>query len=576
MTLTLDTRPRDVQFSPIDLDTYVVRSRTWDRLKFEIEYGLQHGTTANSYLIKGDKIALLDPPGESFTEIYLTKLEQEIDLNHLDYVIFGHINSNRLATLKRLLEKAHQVTLVCSKPGANTLKMAFPEQDLDILVVRSEDTLDLGQGHQLKFITVPTPRWPDQICTYDEATKILYSDKLFSVHLCSDSLWDENWKQLDDDRRYYFDCLHAAQSRQVEGALDKLKPYPAKCYAPAHGPLVRYSLSRFIYDYRYWCQQQKTQPQQVVLLYASAYGNTTILAQAITQGLLESEVAVECINCELAEPSEILKAIKACDGFLIGSPTLAGHPPTQIQTALGIVLSAAAKTKLAGVFGSYGWSGEAIDLVESKLKDANYRLGCPTIRVRFSPTEESLQVAKEAGVQFAQALKKNKKLRLARQGVPEAQIDRTEQAVSRIIGSLCVVTTHQEGHHSGILTSWVSQASFNPPGLILAVSASQNVEALIQPNSQFILNILKEGRNLRRHFSYCAISGDNPFADLNTSTAENGCFILTEALSYLECLVQNQIQCGDRWLIYATVEQGKVLDAEGVTAMGHRKSASHY
>ncbi|AFY48521.1 putative flavoprotein [Nostoc sp. PCC 7524] len=576
MTISTPIRPRDVQVAEIGQNTLVLRSRTWERLKFEVEYSRQRGTTANSYLIQADKIALIDPPGESFTTIYLDQLAQNLDLTRLDYIILGHVNPNRSATLKELLAQAPQVTLICSRPAANVLKATFPEWESRIQAVRWEDSLDLGQGHRLNFITVPTPRWPDGLCTYDTATKILYTDKFFGAHICEDTLFDEDWKQLDGERRYYFDCLHAPQAKQVEVALDKLAGLGARFYAPAHGPVIRYSLSRFTHDYRQWCQAQKSQDLSVALLYASAYGNTATVANAIAQGLIENGINVESINCELADPTEITRIIEASDGFIIGSPTLGGHAPTQIQTALGIVLSTAAKTKLAGVFGSYGWSGEAIDLIESKLKDANYRLGFETIRVRFSPTPETLQECQTAGANFAQTLKKTKKLRNTRQAVTESQIDRTEQAVGRIIGSLCVVTTRDQDTHKGILTSWISQATFNPPGIMLAVAQEQNADLMRHPGDRFVLNILKEGRNVRRYFSRQSTLGDNPFANLGTKTAENGCLILTEALAYLECTVKNQLQCGDRWLIYAVVDQGEVLENEGVTAIEHRKSGSYF
>jgi flavorubredoxin/flavin reductase (DIM6/NTAB) family NADH-FMN oxidoreductase RutF len=574
-TLTT-SRSRDVQVAEIGKNTLILRSRTWERLKFEVEYSRQRGTTANSYLIQADKKALIDPPGESFTDIYLEQLAQHLDFKTLDYIILGHVNPNRRATLKALLSLAPQVTLICSRPAANALKTAFPEWESHVQVVRSEDTLDLGQGHDLSFITVPTPRWADGLSTYDPATKILYTDKFFGAHICEDTLFDEDWKALDAERRYYFECLHAPQAKQVEVALEKFSVFPAKCYAPAHGPVIRYSLSRFTYDYRQWCQGQKSQELTVALLYASAYGNTAIVANAIAQGLIQNGVNVESINCELAESAEITRIVEACDGLIIGSPTLGGHAPTQIQTALGIILSTAAKTKLAGVFGSYGWSGEAIDLLENKLKDANYRLGFETIRVRFSPTPEILRQCQLAGATFAQNLKKTKKLRTPRQVVTEANVDRTAQAVGRIIGSLCVVTTRDDETHKGFLTSWISQATFNPPGIMIAIAQEQNAHLLHHPGDQFVLNILKEGRNVRRYFSRHSTSGDNPFANLATQTSVNGCLILTEALAYLECTVKNQIQCGDRWLIYAEINQGEVLEHEGVTAIEHRKSGSYF
>lgn len=569
-------RKRDVQVAEIGKNTLILRSRTWDRLKFEVEYSRQKGTTANSYLIQADKKALIDPPGESFTDIYLQELGQHLDFSTLDYIVLGHVNPNRRATLQVLLSQVPQVTLICSRPGANALKAAFPEWESRIQAVRSEDTLDLGQGHHLTFVSVPTPRWPDGLCTYDSATKILYTDKFFGAHICEDTLFDEDWKTLDAERRYYFECLHAPQAKQVEVALEKFSVFPAKSYAPAHGPVVRYSLSRFTYDYRQWCQGQKSQELSVALLYASAYGNTAVLANAIAQGLIENGVNVESINCELADTAEITRIVEASDGFIIGSPTLGGHAPTQIQTALGIILATAAKTKLAGVFGSYGWSGEAIDLLESKLKDANYRLGFESIRVRFTPTPEIIQQCQQAGATFAQNLKKTKKLRTTRQVVTETHVDRTEQAVGRIIGSLCVVTTRDEDTHKGVLTSWVSQATFNPPGIMIAIADEQNADLICHPGDKFVLNILKEGRNVRRYFARQSTLGDNPFINLSTKTSVNGCLILTEALSYLECTVQNQIKCGDRWLIYAAVDNGEVLENEGLTALEYRKSGSYY
>ncbi|MDB9340960.1 MULTISPECIES: diflavin flavoprotein [Cyanophyceae] len=576
MTVVTFSRPRDVQVANIGEQTLMLRSRTWERLKFEIEYSRQKGTTANSYLIQADKKALIDPPGESFTAIYLEQLAQHLDFISLDYIILGHVNPNRRVTLEKLLSLAPQATLICSRPAANALKTDFPEWESRIQAVRFEDTLDLGQGHHLTFITVPTPRWPDGLCTYDPVTQILYTDKFFGAHICEDTLFDEDWKTLDAERHYYFDCLHAPQAKQVEATLDKLAVLGARCYAPGHGPVVRYSLSRFTYDYRQWCQAQKSQDLSVALLYTSAYGSTAILANAIAQGLIENGVNVESINCELADPADITRIIDASDGFIIGSPTLGGHAPTQIQTALGIILSTAAKTKLAGVFGSYGWSGEAIDLIEGKLKDANYRLGFETIRVRFSPTQEILEQCQAAGATFAQTLKKTKKLRTPRQVVPEAKIDRTEQAVGRIIGSLCVVTTRDLESHKGILTSWVSQATFNPPGIMIAVAQDQNADLMRQPGDRFVLNILKEDRNLRRYFFRQSTLGENPFTNLETKTADNGCLVLTEALAYLECTVTNLLECGDRCLIYAVVEQGEVLENDGVTAVEHRKSGSQY
>ncbi|MBW4556823.1 MAG: diflavin flavoprotein [Trichormus sp. ATA11-4-KO1] len=572
MTFSVN-KPRDVQIIPIGTETTVLRSRSWSRLRFEIEYALAKGTTANSYLIKGDKIALIDPPGETFTQIYLEALQQRLDLKTIDYVIIGHVNPNRAATIKALLELAPQITFVCSNPGAINLRGTLENPDLPIMVMRGEETLDLGKGHDLAFIPTPNPRYADELCTYDPQTEILYSDKLFGAHICGDQVFDEGWETINEDRRYYFDCLIAPHARQVETALDKLADLPIRMYATGHGPIVRYGLIELTKAYRQWIQQQAAADLTVILIYASAYGNTATLAQAIARGITKAGVAVESINCEFTEPEEIRTAVEKADGFIIGSPTLGGHAPTPVQTALGIVLSTATNNKLAGVFGSFGWSGEAVDLIENKLKDAGYRFGFDAIRVKFKPDDTTLQLCEQAGTDFAQALKKSKKVR-----VPSQPATNVEQAVGRIVGSLCVVTAKQGDISSAMLASWVSQASFNPPGLTVAVAKDRALELLMHSGNKFVLNILQEGNHLglMKHFLKPFGPGQDRFANVTTAETENGSPILTDALAYLECSVQTRMESGDHWLVYATVESGKVLNPDGVTAVHQRKTGSHY
>ena len=571
-----NTKPRDVQVAPIGADTKIFRSRTWDRLKFEVEYSLQKGTTANSYIIGGNKIAIIDTPGESFTKNYLESLQHRLNIADLEYVVIQHFNANRGETLKALLALAPQAKFVCSNPAAIALREYFKEEQLNIIVVRGEETLDLGKGHQLQFIATPTPRWPDGLLTYDPLSKILFADKFFGAHVCGDQIFDEGWAIYSEDRRFYYDSLHAAQPKQVLSALDKIADLDVKFYAPAHGPLVRYGMTELTGLYRQWSEKQKSQDLKVALLYASAYGNTATLAQAIAKGLTKSGVAVESINCEVSSTSEIQDILEKCDGFIIGSPTLGGHAPTQIQTALGIILNTVPTNKLAGVFGSFGWSGEAIDMLESKLKNTGYKFGFEPIRVKFKPTDVILQQVKEAAIDFAQTLKKSQKRRAPRPSVTASGSDRTAQAVGRLVNSLCVVAAKRGDVTSGMLASWVSQATFNPPGVTVAVAKDRALESLTYSGDKFVLNILAEGTQLHKHFMKRFDPGEDRFANLDTQEAENGCLILSGALAYLECTIKNRMECGDHWIVYAVAEQGQVLNSESVTAVHFRKTGSYY
>ena len=573
-------RQRDVQVAEIGAETLVLRSRTWDRLKFEIEYARQKGTTANSYLIQAQEVALLDPPGESFTEVFLDELQDLQYYQRLYYIILSHVNPNRLVTLEKLLEVATYSTLVCSNPAAKTLKASLPEKYHDkIRTVRDGDTLDLGDGHELKFAFVPTPRWPDMLCTYDPASRIAYTDKLFGTHICGEEVFDERWRSFAEDRRYYFDSIHAAQALQAESAIDEVAEFPAKIYAPAHGPMVRNSLSRLKMDYRQWCEEQQSLDVNVAVLYTSAYGNTAAVGQAIAKGITDAGASAETINCEFTSAETIRQVIERSDGFIVGSPTLAGHAPTQIQTALGVIISTAEKTKLGGAFGSFGWSGEAVDMLENKIQDAGYQLGMETIRVKFKPTDEVLGQCEDAGEQFVAAVQKAKKKAVTpRQMAVEGKSDRTSQAVGRVTCALCVLSAKlKNGRNLGLMTSWVSQAAFSPPAITVSVPKEGFPETLEEPGASFIINVLAQGStSLQRHFQKAPKPGVDRFEGIDYDEANNGHPYLKEALSYLECEVKERMECGDHWLLYATTPAGTVLESSGVTALNHRKSGDQY
>ncbi|PZO40681.1 MAG: flavin oxidoreductase [Pseudanabaena frigida] len=565
----IKSKPRDVQVIYIADDTFALRSRSWNRLRFEIEYALEKGTTANSFLIQGKLQALIDPPGGTFKDIYIQELRKRINILDISYVILGHVNQNRIETLKALLEINSRLTFVCTNPGAIALRQSLGE-NLKIQVVRGEEVLDLGKGHILKFIPTSTPRHPDELCTYDPKTQILYTDKFFGAHVCGNQVFDEGWSQMLGDRRYYFDSTMANQVRQVEAALDKIADIPVTFYAPGHGPMLRYGLHELVNLYQQWSEAQKQQNISVALLFASAYGNTTTIANALARGITKAGVAVELINCESAEPEEIKAAIEKSSGFLIGSPTLGGHLPTQVQTALGIVLSTATKSYQAGVFGSYGWSGEAVDIIAGKLKDAGYTLAFEPIRIKFTPTEATLQICEETGTDFAQNLKRAKKVRTTLN--PGSTV---EQAVGRIVGSLCVLTVKRGEISTAMLASWVSQATFNPPGLTIAVAKDRAIESYLYEGDRFVLNILEQGKQLRKHFMKKFAPGEDRFTDVQVEPTEGG-LILPDGLAYLECRVAQRMECGDHWIVYAIVENGRLLQSNGLTAIHHRKTASNY
>lgn len=156
-------------------------------------------------------------------------------------------------------------------------------------------------------------------------------------------------------------------------------------------------------------------------------------------------------------------------------------------------------------------------------------------------------------------------------------MDRTEQAMNRVVGSLCVLTTLPKGVFTLPKRQrfWCRRSP--KPRLIPGITVSlpqEWAESLCLVGDRFVLNILKEGSPLVRQFQQAQRLGEQQLATLGLKSAESGAPILLDALAYLECTVESRMNCGNHWLIYAVVESGELLQSSGLTAIQHRKTSS--
>lgn len=182
-------------------DTTVMRSLDWDRDRFDIEFGLQNGTTYNSYLVRGDKVALIDTSHEKFRELYLSLLQGEIDPAEIDYLIVSHTEPDHSGLVKDVLALAPQAVVVGAKIAISFLE-EFVNESINSKIVKNGDQIDIGQGHVLEFLNAPNLHWPDTIFTYDHKTQILYTCDAFGSHFCTDDTFDKDLEALSPDYRF--------------------------------------------------------------------------------------------------------------------------------------------------------------------------------------------------------------------------------------------------------------------------------------------------------------------------------------------------------------------------------------
>ena len=615
----------DVTAAEIAPGVSLVRGRAGDSFKFEIEYNLKRGTTENAYVVDGEgegtapRKVLVDVPDRAFVAAFVEMLgAADVDVVAKGgsgiAIVLTHIDPKRCQTLEGVLTAlrnagapAGSVRVLCSPAALRTVEESLHAEALELCVlesVKTGDELDLGGGRALQFYAAATPRWPDLMCVRETQSGTLFSSKFFSAHVATDAPTDDGLAAFDEfgeDWRHYFDCMLAPAARQTKAALQRLglcassegaegESAAAKIVtiAPMHGPVVHAGLAELVRDYGKWAERRAADALRgrVAVLYASAYGNTSSLAQAIARGAIKTGVGVESLNCEFMSSTEVAAAVSECDAFAIGSPTIGGHMPTPVKEALGAILSdPTTREKPCGVFGSFGWSGEAVDELERRLRDGGYKLAFDPIRVKFTPADKDLQVCEESGTDMGQAVRK-RRIRQDRQQVlsqrqSAANVGDVERAMGRVVGSLCVLTTKSKdgGATSGMLASWVSQATFVPPGLTVAVKKDRAVEAFCTKGQDFALNVLSEEHAMEyiKAMSKPFAPGEDRFAAIEgTTEAANGCVVLPKAASVVECKVVKRMEAGDHWVVYATVTDGKVLQPNALTAVHHRKTGTSY
>jgi flavorubredoxin/flavin reductase (DIM6/NTAB) family NADH-FMN oxidoreductase RutF len=562
-----------MEVAPIAADTTTIRSLDWDRDRFDIEFGLQNGTTYNSFIVRGEKVALVDTSHAKFKELYLKALTGEIDPKTIDYIVISHTEPDHSGLVPDVLELAPQATVVGAKVAIAFLE-DLVHRPFERQIVKNGDQLDLGNGHVLEFVNAPNLHWPDTIFTYDHKTGVLFTCDAFGMHFCSDATYDEDLEVIAPDFRFYYECLMAPNARSVLSAMKRMDKLPqVQMVATGHGPLLRYNVTELTERYRSWSQEKAKAETLVAVFYVSDYGFSDRISQAIAHGITKTNVAVEMMDMRSADPHEVTELVSKAKGLVIGMPPSSGVGAKETQATLGTILAAVNDKQTVGLFESYGGDDEPIDTLSTKFQDLELSKVFDPIRIKTFPTEATYQYCEEAGTDLGQTLAQKGKLKKLK--ALDADL---EKALGRISSGLYIITAKKGELTSAMLASWVNQASFQPLGFTVAVAKDRAIESLMQVGDQFVLNILEEGKHLplMKHFLKRFAPGADRFAGVRTRPATNGSPLLADALAYLECEVTSRMEVSDHWIVYCTVQDGKVSDPDGMTAVHHRKVGNYY
>lgn len=367
---------------------------------FDIIMLTKYGTTYNAYLVKGEKTALIETVHENSFDEYLENIEALVDIKDIDYIILNHTEPDHTGSVRRILEINPNITVISTAPG-NKYVSGISNSKISSKIVKHNDTLDLGNGKVLRFIIAPFLHWPDSMFTYLESDKMLFSCDFLGAHYCEPTMMDTKIKypeQYEEAFKYYFDAIFGPFKKSVLEGLDKIKDLDIDMICTSHGPILTEKIESAKSKYRSWCEEalKPKDKKKCLILYVSAYGYTKKLADAAYEQLTSSnKYDVKMINVIEEDMSKIKEEIDEADAIMFGSPTINRDALKPIWDVLSCTDAIINRGKPAAVFGSYGWSGEAVPMLKARAESLGLKVVGNGFRTTFNPTEDDIKNMKE-------------------------------------------------------------------------------------------------------------------------------------------------------------------------------------
>lgn len=382
----------------------------YDIVTFDVVMTTDYGSTYNSYFIDAEKKAIIDTSKETFWETYEKKVRAVVNPSEIEYIIMNHTEPDHSGNLANLLKLAPHAKVVATASAIKYLHDLF-DIDFEAIVVKDGDTLDLG-NKTLRFISAPNLHWPDTMYTYLEEDKILFSCDSFGCHFADARMFDDEVDDFSVAFRYYYDVIIKPFSRFMLTALEKIDQLEINAICTGHGPILRENMKQMVELTRQWSQKFVQQPQKnkVFIPYVSAYQNTGKIAEEIARGIQsEGNTEAELMDIEHVNLGELEMKMIQSNAIIVGSPTINQNILLPIYRLFSVINPYRDHRKLAGAFGSYGWSGESRKLLEMNLRALKFNYFEEGVFVKFSLSEEEKAQAFEYGLKFATELQKRTK-----------------------------------------------------------------------------------------------------------------------------------------------------------------------
>ncbi|HZK34278.1 MAG TPA: anaerobic nitric oxide reductase flavorubredoxin [Bacillota bacterium] len=383
-----------------------VGKKDWDLRTFHgEEYSTHRGSSYNAYLVRDQKVALIDTVWLPFAKEFVANLKEEIDLSEIDYIVVNHGEVDHSGALPELMREIPDTPIYCTKNAIRSLKGQY-HQDWNFVEVKTGDKLSLGDK-ELTFIEARMLHWPDSMFTYLSDDGILFSNDAFGQHYASEFMFNDEVDQAElfqEAIKYYANIL-TPFSRFVVNKVDEFVKLnlPLNMICTSHGIIWRDNPMQIVEQYVEWANDY--QENQITILFDTMWNGTKHMAHAIANGIrqVDPDVTVKLIHTGIRDKNDVLTEVFKSKAILVGSPTINGSVLSSIAAILDQIKGLGFKNKRAAAFGAYGWSGEGVKILNERLADSGMELVNDGLRSLWNPDEGEIEKCINLGKSFAKS-----------------------------------------------------------------------------------------------------------------------------------------------------------------------------
>lgn len=388
-------------------NVYWVGGIDWNLRNFH-GYITPRGSTYNAYLIIDKKITLIDTVKHYLFDEMKTRISSIIDPSEIDVVISNHVEMDHSGSLPKILDIVPNATLVTSERGKKGLQNHYAK-NWDYTIVEAGDTISIGE-RSLDFVPIPMVHWPDSMVTHSIHDKILFPNDAFGQHIATTERFDDqvDWGILKEEAAKYYANIVMPYGSQVQKALQGVSELDFDTIAPSHGIIWRKKVNEIIDLYSRWSKNETT--PKAVIAYDTMWGSTEKLAHAFASGLDQEGIKFRLRNVQKTPFSDIINDLLDADLIAIGSPTLNNNMLPSIGGFLTYLKGLRPKNRTGFAFGSYGWGGQAVKLIEKTFDELKWELPEESININFVPNEKDITKIRNKGIKLAKNIKKRKNL----------------------------------------------------------------------------------------------------------------------------------------------------------------------